>query len=65
MSDYSAVVIKDEQMKRKAMVQLASELKKRCPSEQRLNDLVPKAIRAKADINEALPYVLSKDVTPS
>ena len=52
----------DDIIKGKALTQLASELKKRCPSREILNDLIPKAIRAKADINEALPKVSSKEV---
>lgn len=47
----------EDETKRKAITQLASELKKKKPSHERLIDLVPEAIRAKVDINESLPIV--------
>lgn len=52
----------DDECKRKAITQLASELKKKKPSQERLIDLVPQAIQAKVDINESLPAVCSVGV---
>jgi serine/threonine protein phosphatase PrpC len=61
-----------DENKRKACTQLTSELKKRCPSMEKVANVVSLTLEANADINEPLPKLSSpqaargdgKDTTP-